>query len=982
MSHRVTTVTAPAGYGKSVWVSSLLKNRDCPPTAWLSLDTHDSDPSFLLYHLIHSIKRVVPGFGDNSLHTMNSLEDVGSDWQIALSSIIEEIPVDKDLVLVMDDLYLIENNPVTCRILEQLIRWMPASTRLVLISRSKPPLKLYRKQLSGEFLEIDGNQLKFSLEETGELLSLMGLKPTDSDIEMIHARTEGWAAALRLLGTLLSRRGGDPGKTLSDLTQKDADLYNYLNNELMEFLPDDQREFLLDSSLLPYIETGLCNAVLNCSDSVEKINRLHYQGLLSRVEGETVSWRLHHLMEEFLNQNVSRLRSPDYIAAIRHRTASFLAEKGDIDRALDQLISCPDWQASAQLIVDHGNEHFVQGGRLDSLNSCLSRLPEDIINSNHRLLYFKGISIMHTDPGEATAILSKAADLAEEKKDYRGLIRSLMALVILYTHSNNAEKLKETAGRIQAAASLSNDSWSKGILLVSGLGQAVSEDRLKHGIRLSSMAGKIDLDPECQMYYLIYSGILQYRLGNMAGAKQLIDKALALPYVRDSDRWTGTAYELLSGIYCEMGEYGKAAEISRELLRLGHKYYIPHQTAYGHRRLAQIYLREGNLAEGRRQYQLSKELWLEAGNIFMAYVIDLEINLIRCADGENPRVLLEEIRKPLDKILANSTGQGYKDYALSLAGVIAREAGELDEARRWLEESAASSAGKGARQLLAGTLLHLARLHLLEGEEKKADNNLRNALGIAGAANLETFWDWHGETVYIMCRRALLKKIHPAWAVRILKSRFPERTCREGGSLLLYPDRDVRKSISSLIDDVVRETGSTVIHVNCLGNFRVFVNGAEINRGRWKTKKAENLFKYLVFYRNQNTGGNFCRTIYMMTGPPNRGRRCTGSTSGPCRGWPAFTGHRDRSPPPYRPGTNTWPWSRPTRLYAGRQWRCFAGWARNSKPSPCTSLLPISCPGSIMRSHLRKPAACMKKFVAVNSMRRYFPVLYHKIFRS
>ena len=129
---------------------------------------------------------------------------------------------------------------------------------------------------------------------------------------------------------------------------------------------------------------------------------------------------------------------------------------------------------------------------------------------------------------------------------------------------------------------------------------------------------------------------------------------------------------------------------------------------------------------------------------------------------------------------------------------------------------------------------------------------LRQALGAAEAEKWEYFWDWQPETVYTMCRHALLKNIHPKWAAYLLRRWFPQRTGQEAGSLLVYPDENVRNCTEALLRDLVRQTETPLIHVNCLGDFRVFVNGVEINPSSWKTKKVESLFKFLVIERRQH----------------------------------------------------------------------------------------------------------------------------------
>jgi DNA-binding SARP family transcriptional activator len=472
------------------------------------------------------------------------------------------------------------------------------------------------------------------------------------------------------------------------------------------------------------------------------------------------------------------------------------------------------------------------------------------------------MSLLHADSEKALECLSTSADLAEKQGDIREQVRSLMAMLAAYALENNTENLKNVANRIPIAASLLKDSWSRGVVLVAALGKAVSDDQLKRGMWLSRLAGKMHLDPEWHTCYLLLSAIIQYRLGNMSQSKDLVDKALTLPYVRDSDRWTGTAYEVLSGIYCDSGDSRKTVEISRELLRLGEKYKIPHQEAYGHRRLARVYLRDGSIDGSLHEYELSRRSWIEANNASMAYIIDMEIMLVRSVAGDDLKNLFEEIKEPLNRILSSPFGQGYEDYALSLAGVLAREAGELEQAQLWFEKSASNSIAKGAKQLLAGTLIHLARLYLLKGEENKADSVLRKALGIVEAAKLDLFWDWHPETVYNLCKRALLKNIHPAWAMHILKRWFPQRVLKEAGIMLVHQDAGVRKQISELLRDGVRDTGAQVIHVNCLGDFQVFLNGNEIPSSEWKTKKVENLFKFLIVNRGQHLKEKVIETLW------------------------------------------------------------------------------------------------------------------------
>jgi len=868
LSHRVTTITAPAGYGKSVWVASLLQEEEWPPTAWLSLEKYNGEPSFFLYHLIHAFKKINPEYGSQSLRTLNSLRNLKQDYFIAASAIIQELPQDQEMVLVLDDYHLIDQNQLLPKITEYLIRRLPLRTHIIVISRTPPKLNLHQELLKGELLEISSQALLFTPEEIRELLSLEGLVLSTEDCTYIHHCTEGWAAGVRLLGLSLKQFGGNWRNNLSSLTGKHTALYIYLSHELFNYLTRELQDFLLDTAILPYLEPILCQEVLGDTRSEEKIHELHLMGLLSQVESNTTIWRFHHLIREFLLERALNIRSPEYIVSLRRRAAVHLEKNGHIDQALEQLAACADWSKAADLILAYAEPYFLENGCHNALYSWIKTLPVDYLNSHHQLLYYKGICLRDNHPQKAQEILSRAAARARDKGDVKGEIRSLMAILAVHIFGNDSTRSEAVAGRIPVIASSLKDSWAQGFALVAALGKAVSEDDLKQGLYLSRLVAKTPLEPEWQLYYLLLSGVVHYRLGNLDTARQLAEKALALPLVQKSDRWLGVAYVLLSGIYCAKGEIRPAIEISRQLIQLGHKYNIPHQIAYSHRRLAQVYLLQGKLVEARYESELCSELWLEANNGAMARHADLETIFFRIITGENAKNSFQEKQDFIKIILNKQSGYGSKDYSLSIAGVIAREAGQMEQARQWLEESAASSEKKGAKQLLAGTLLNLASLYLLLGDESKADHKLHKALGLAQANKIDTFWDWDPETVYKMCHRALLKNIYPQWALHILQRWFSERICEEANLFLVNNDENTHNAITTLVQNYAQFKGVPIIHANFMGGFQVFVNGVIIPATHWKTKKAENLFKYLILDRRPQSKEKILSLIWPKTDDP------------------------------------------------------------------------------------------------------------------
>ena len=57
VTHPVTLVAAPAGYGKTTALAQWLDRPDGPATAWVSLDPGDNDPDRLWSHVVVALER-------------------------------------------------------------------------------------------------------------------------------------------------------------------------------------------------------------------------------------------------------------------------------------------------------------------------------------------------------------------------------------------------------------------------------------------------------------------------------------------------------------------------------------------------------------------------------------------------------------------------------------------------------------------------------------------------------------------------------------------------------------------------------------------------------------------------------------------------------------------------------------------------------------------------------------------------------------
>ena len=123
----------------------------------------------------------------------------------ALVNELDAEPGKDEVLLVLDDYHLIDSQAVHAS-LRFLLEHLPPGLRLVLTSRSDPPLPLARLRAGGQLAELRADDLRFTTDEAAALLrEALGADLPDAAVAVLAARTEGWAAGLQLAA--LSLRG-------------------------------------------------------------------------------------------------------------------------------------------------------------------------------------------------------------------------------------------------------------------------------------------------------------------------------------------------------------------------------------------------------------------------------------------------------------------------------------------------------------------------------------------------------------------------------------------------------------------------------------------------------------------------------------------------------------------------------------------------------------------------------------------------------
>jgi LuxR family transcriptional regulator, maltose regulon positive regulatory protein len=192
----VGLVCAPPGYGKTLLLADWAHTSTGADVAWVGLDPDDNDPKRLWASVVAAVAGCPSVPADSRLHGPWRWRPAGSaEFLAELGDALQRLP--RPVRLILDDVHELVD-PDTLHGLQIFMRNRPAGVQLVLASRLDPPLSLPPLRLAGRLWELRAAQMRFSPAEAATLLARSGIELTAGQLEVLHARTGGWAAGLRL----------------------------------------------------------------------------------------------------------------------------------------------------------------------------------------------------------------------------------------------------------------------------------------------------------------------------------------------------------------------------------------------------------------------------------------------------------------------------------------------------------------------------------------------------------------------------------------------------------------------------------------------------------------------------------------------------------------------------------------------------------------------------------------------------------------
>jgi LuxR family maltose regulon positive regulatory protein len=772
LSHRLALLSAPAGYGKTTLLASLVSFYPDLDLAWLSLDEGDNDPALFLAYLVAALQRMDPTCGLTAQALLANLPNPGAQARQIVGALVNDVLESRTtpLALVMDDLHVIAE-PAIYAALDYLLERLPPQLHLVVGTRHDPPLSLARLRARRQLTELRVPNLRFNPDEASSFLNEhLGLGLSSDDLAVLQVRTEGWAVGLCLSASSLDciADAEERADFIDHLARTDRYVFDFLAEEVLNRQDGAVRTFLLETSILSELTSAVCGAVTERSDAASVLEDLDRRGLfVVALDKSRTTFRYHALFAEFLRRRLEREMSGRVTDL--HRRA---AKAQDLpERAITHYLAGQMWEEAAGAIEQVG-ERMVYQGLLDTLVGWIHDLPASAHSTHPRLTYLLGLCFATKgDIQAAQPLLERALRGFEAAGDGVGQGETLAHLVDCAFIQADFQRSSETNRRalefplpLRSRVQVLMERVSLGIL--SGeLAQADADFEM--ALRIAQETG----DPEV---FCVLIGELSSLLIVLPGGLERLERVYSLVTACLGDQAGLTRIILdgaMSSVHLWRGRLDRAIEVGESALSTAKRWLGDHPPMFKDvtATLAIVHSTRGDYAAADHLFDLlfHGTEWLAAEEVFRVGFLYL-LGRTRWLEGRR-----EEAHRVCDRMVeeAHSAKLPFVPVLCAMMqGLVEMDGRRYAEAERLLRRAVDMQSDTPLSILFGSARLLLARLYLDQARPQDALAELAPVLAECERRDTPGQILQEGAIVLPLLHLAVEQDVHAPFTTRLLEA--------------------------------------------------------------------------------------------------------------------------------------------------------------------------------------------------------------------
>jgi LuxR family maltose regulon positive regulatory protein len=423
LDRRAGAVRAFPGAGKTVALTCWARTAPVP-VRWLRLDASDNEPAQLWADLAAAL-HVDADIVERYLPDTGAMAD-------ALIDLVARSP--DPLWLVLDDVDRVTRSALRAGL--DIILEHAENLHLVLSMRRRPELRgIGHLRLIDEIVEIGNEHLRMDEAEALELVSSIASQPIDNaTVASIVNLTEGWAAGIAMVASDLHLESLEAGLDRVDIAREFPSVSDYFQHQLRTAVSADHAEFLHDTAVLDTLDPEMCDAVTARDDSAHVCHALERDGaFVTRLDTSVERYRLHSLFRRTLARDLAR-RHPDRMKDIHRAAATWLAARGEFDRAFGHWLDAGDVDRAWATFRERNSAYLSPTARaqLSQWADVLERAA-DVTGANKLDLALALLLVGETEratPWIARAEAELEANAADRRPEHPDAERSLGMLAL------------------------------------------------------------------------------------------------------------------------------------------------------------------------------------------------------------------------------------------------------------------------------------------------------------------------------------------------------------------------------------------------------------------------------------------------------------------------------------------------------------------------------------------------------------------------
>jgi DNA-binding SARP family transcriptional activator len=847
-AYRLTMIAAPAGYGKTTAVILALgKDRDA--AVWYRLEREDQHPQVFYAHLIEALFGYEP-LGDSEAYRYLLHVDTFEKEYSMLNAVIchdlcsRQRYRSQPVFLVFDDFH----NVIECGFIKETLEYfaenLPDNMHLVVLSRTKPELRIGRLLLRNEVLFLDMAYLRFTREETERLISgIYKYKIGPEAITAICDCSEGWIAGIILL-LYTYRPEAEISGALSSVGDPQQ-AFLYLLTEALRGSPGGRLETLVRISILPEFSGEMLADIFRLEHTEALIDELVENNVfIQKTVGWDTTYRFHSLFQNALISLLPQTFSRQEIRRDCLMAADFYLSTGQFPLYIRFLLRAGETSKALEASKAEGLR-LMNTGELDAVPYLLQEFPDDLVQSDPYLLLFRGTSLMNIQFQESYRCLCGALSAFGKLNNTRLQMNVLGLTIATLYKKNDLQPLRAVFRLIPKIRAIFTGSYERKTLLLCLYMSLAWSDHFPLHSFLRRKLDRLGISEPIWAYLFELTKLGEfYRIGALETAGSMARQLLRHPTSVSSDSWRVAVLSLYHNVSSQYGDLAAARSAVSELELIAEKY----DSAYAGNSAARF--------DAYNQYQSGKpdraleiiseltQAYRSDGHPIMACIV----TLTKCMweSERNPsEKCVAEAEAALEGLLPLKAGQGLPELGMVLLACVLKETDEkyCDRAEKLLKRAYGISKRKKAELNQCGAALQLADLYYRKNDEGRETRFLTLFANTAARAHYVYFREMTYSALVRTAARCAEKGIQVNYMRALLTGYLGhenERRAAEDYSRLAAAPK------AFLAGCFTSDEEPKPVCARLFGQFKLTAGGKDIPGGAWKTRKISGILQYIL----------------------------------------------------------------------------------------------------------------------------------------